>query len=393
VKIFRRALSRLRPFGTLVKVLALLAVFDLGVRGPFFDFSIMPYNVTRFPMLRDRTIGRGFSILFEALDRIPRPDARVVIVGDSTVFATEGLDDRSSLAYLLRSELRHRFPRASVEVVDASQIALYASDAALLINRALEHDDIDVVVYAVTLRALPSEVFGFKPTHISSELGPTDLARLTAAGGAPWMLQTVSGPELLNGLVYSTWKTYAYRAELKNYFWGRAVRPAIARWPAVVQAIRPGPLYPPMDIAPPPADIPRRVYPWSRDRYRFPNDNTEALETIGRVCQSYAPGRCFLYAGPLNPLARGDYVEPGLYEEFMAQLRVIVGRYSLGWRDYTTTMNVGDFRHPMFHERYDAIHLNVAGGRKLASRIADAVQDQVAAAIRKHRTIAFAPRR
>jgi hypothetical protein len=380
VKLFRRALSLLRPFGTLVKVLALLVVFDLGVRGPFFDLSIMPYNVLQYSMLRDRTIGRGFSILFEALDRIRRPEARVVIVGDSTVYATDQLDDRLCIAALLRDELQRRFRRADIDVVDASQIALYATDAALVINRALEHD-VDVVVYAVTLRAVPSKIIGFKPTHISSEVSPTDLVRLAETGSAPWLLRAVNGPDLLNGLVYSAWKTYAYRAELKHYFWGRFVHPAITPWPALADALRPGPLYPEMGFV---VHFPVK-YMWERADYQFPNPNSEALETIGRVCGRYAPGRCFLYSGPVNPLGHGALAEPGLYREYLAMLRVIIGRYGLHWRDFTDAMNAPDFRKPMYKEPFDAIHMNTSGGRKLATAIADAVQDQVAAAIRKHR--------
>ena len=372
--------SRVRPFATFVKVIVVLAAIDCVVRGPFFDQSIMPYHFTPFAIVRERTGGQAFSILFEGVKRLPRPDVRVAIVGDSTVFASEKVDDLTAPAYFLGRELSRRFPGARIDVVDCSQIGLYAADAALVINRALQLD-IDVLVYAVTLRALPSGPVARWTTHISSELGLTDLARLTTAGGGRWLLDTFEAPQLLDGLVYSGWATYAYRAHLKHFVWNQALQPALAHWPRLAEALKPAPLYAKTAVAPPQKRP--RGYAWTRDDYGFPNSNSVALEVIGRLCQRYGPGKCFIYAGPVNPLAHDGQVEPGLYEEYMERLRVMVERHGLGWYDYTNAMTPADFVKPKFGQPYDAIHLNVAGASKFADGLASALQDQVAAVLRE----------
>ena len=101
------------------------------------------------------------------------------------------------------------------------------------------------------------------------------------------------------------------------------------------------------------------------------------MELIGKLCRRYRPGRCVMYASPINPLGREQLAEAGLYEEYLAKVRAVAQRYGLIWRDYTDALAASEFVTPMFGGSRDAIHPNERGRRTLARLLAVPVADAV----------------
>jgi len=360
------------PVATLLKVLVVLAAVDWWVRGPFVDSFVAPRYVKPFAILHDRTSGRDLSIFFGALAQRPA-GVRIGFVGDSTMNAADGLDT-TTIPYLLGDQLRTRLERADLEAIDASEIGLYGGDALLFVDKLLGNG-VDVVVYGLSLRALPRQPATQYVSRIGDELSPADLRRLVNVGGSTWLMENLTAEQVLTGVVRSGWATYAYRSSLRSWVWERAAQPIARHWPALQAALQPAPLQQQAAVAP---RLPKaQAYEWSRADYAGPNSNWTALELLGRLCRRYAPGRCVLYAGPVNPLGREPLAEPGLYEEYLAFLRIVAGRYGLIWRDYSDTMTPADFRPPKYGGLRDPIHLNEAGRAKLAQLLVEPVAEAV----------------
>lgn len=359
------------PIATVVKVLLVLLAVDLVVRGPFLDSQVGPTAARSQQLLRDRTRAQAWSRIFTTLERAPRADVRIGLFGDSTVYQTSRPGDVYSIAFLLRRALQQRFPTRTIQVVDCSQIGLYASDTALLLNRALGHD-IDLFVYGVTLRSLPRDPPTMWATTLGSEIGARELARLLAVGAGGWLLDTFPLEDLAAGLVHGGWTTYAYRLELRTRIWEEIVAPAVAPWPALATALAPAPLY-----SRPPPEQPRTLasYRWTREAYGPPNHNWQALDVVGRLCERYGSERCLLYSGPLNPDASEWFVPPDLYEDYRTRLRALAKRYDLDLRDFTKLMPAMSFRARKGGP--DAIHLNVGGGTLLAQWLAAGLEERV----------------
>lgn len=367
-----------RTFATLLKVVAVLSVIDWWVRGPFFANFILSHYVRPFAILRERTSGQNLSILVDAIKRLPQSSIRVAFLGDSTMKALDG-GDQAILPYFVSEQLRNRFPGARLEVVDCSEIGLYGGDAALLTSRILGAG-IDVVVYGVVLRALPRHPETRWVTHVSSEMGLADLGRLIAVGGSPWLVRNLSSDQVIGGLVHSSWDTYAYRSSLRWYLWEAELLPILAphTWPQHV-------ILPPVPVQPETATPPARdanAVMWPRGAYGPPNANWEAVELFARLCERYLPGGCVLFTGPVNPVGRDRIVERGLYDEYLAFLRVVVGRSGLIWRDYTDALGAEDFLPPKLGRR-DPIHMNAGGRLKLSKLLIDPVAEAVAT-VRRH---------
>lgn len=364
-------LRHLRAFGTVLAVLACLAVIDLIVAGPFYAHVIAPEYVTPHLVLADRTAGQNLVIFTEALERMPRSTPQVALVGDSTMNAMAPAV--SEIPYLLGVETRKTLRGETIRPVQAGIVGLCAGDAALLTSKLIGSGTA-VIVYGITLRAFPAEQSRFA-TRLKSQLGPDDLWRLTAVGGLPWLHANAGADRLVAGLVESTWKTYAYRTNLRRWAWERGLQQFVPAGSWLAKVIEP-----PAATANP-AVAPRtgrgEKFEWTRANYGEPNANWDAIELYGRLCQRYAPGRCVLYAGPVNPVGRAALAEPGLYDEYLARLRVLAGRYGLIWRDYTNALGPGEFRKPMFGGWRDPIHPNEQGRAKLARLLAEPVADAV----------------
>jgi hypothetical protein len=86
----------------------------------------------------------------------------------------------------------------------------------------------------------------------------------------------------------------------------------------------------------------------------------------------------------VNPFGRDRTAEPGLYEDYLAHVRIIVGRYGLIFRDYTDTMSRADFRKPKYGGQRDSIHLNEAGRAALANLLVGPVAQAMQQAIDEH---------
>ncbi len=364
---------------TAVKVLAVLVVIELVVRGPFFERRIMMEHETRFDIVRERTSGQAWSVLFDTLARLPRPPVRIGVVGDSTAFSTAGIDERTSIAWLLRDELHRRLHDAAIEVIDCSQVGLYATDAAMIVNALLGRGT-DIIVYGVTMRALPYARMERYADHIRSEQSVADLVRLARSGGTGWLLRTMTPSQIADGIAYSTWRTYAYRGQLKQYVWESFVRPVLATaYPTdVINVLAPAPVYTPLQTLPGKGASAR--YQWTRAEFGRTSENWNALEAIGGLCDRERPARCVWYGGPVNPLSRNtDLAEPGLYDEYLARAEAIAGRHRVLWRDLSDVLAPDQFRAPMFKESVERIHPNPDGGKVIASRLADILAPLIAA--------------
>jgi len=345
----------------LTKIALLLLIIDWWVGGRFFDVYVLPRYVTPFLLLRDRTGGQNPMMLFDALHRVPRRGLRVAFLGDSTMNALDGLDD-TTIPYLTGQALRAQ--QAEIDAVDCSEIGLYAGDAALMVDKLVGARDVDVIVYGAALRAFPRAPFTRWVSRISEGMNVDDLWRIVRVGGGEWLRRSLSAEQVLTGVVRTHWATYAYRTPLRNALWERRLRPLVAGWPQLEQLLRPLPVVETPALAPRAASA--GPYEWPRDEYGPPSGNWQALEVMGQLCARYAPGRCVFYAGPVNPVGRDHLVEPELYEEYLAHLRVVVGRYGIIWRDLTDSMTGSDFRPPKYGGLRDPIHMNEQGRAKLA---------------------------
>jgi hypothetical protein len=361
-------------------VLIALVVFDLEVRGKFFDSYVMPRYVASGLLPRERTNGHVWRTIFDGLARIPRPKVRMGVVGDSTVHDTGVLGDDKAPVYFMAQALQRRLPNVTVGGVDVSEIGLYANDAALVVNKLIAAD-VDVIVYGLTLRALPAISNAHWSTNLGYELSPLEMLRVTSVGGGAWLWDSISGAQVLGSAIQSVWAAYGYRAILKRFVWERAVAPKLQPWPAVMEATRPDP------FAPPKIGVPKDLLPgkvdWSRAGFAIPNSNWDAIEIIASLCERYAPERCLIYSGPINPDGRDRLADPGLYEEYLARLRGVMERHGVRFHDFSDALAATDFRKPMFPRPGEAaprdpIHLNPDGGAKLGDVVAEAVAALVA---------------
>ena len=362
--------ARARPFANVVKVLVVLAAADWCVRTTFFDQYIVPRFVRGHPLLREGSGGGKLSILFDAMRRSEPGRIRIAFLGDSTMKAMPGADE-TVVPYLVREELRKRFGQSRIDAVDASVIGLYASDG-LLITDKLLGAGADVIVYGLLPRALPHHPVAVWTTRVSSELGPSDLGRLLVIGGGGWLARNFEAEQLIVGILGAGWKTYTYRTLLKRCVSDTLVQ----QWPPLAALTKPLPAPPqPWSFKP---ETPRQ-YVWTYDECGPPNPNWEALELLGRLCGRYAPRRCLIFSGPLNPARRDDLCEPRLYAEYLARLQHLADQYGLVFRDYSEGMTPADFVVPPAPTKPDPMHLNAGGRAKLAAKLVDPIAAIVAA--------------
>ena len=289
--------------------------------------------------------------------------------------------DSTLIPYLVGEGLRRRFQRNDIEAIDSSEVGLYTSDGALFVDKLLGRG-VDVIVYGLTLRALPLQPVARYVSRIGDEMSLGDLVRMARIGGAPWLVDNLGAEHVITGVVRTNWATYAYRSSLRRFIWESTLEPVAPSWPALERMFK----LPAHDwqVLVAPRQVGKSPYEWTREAYGIPNPNWEALDLIGRMCQRYAPGRCVLYAGPVNPFGRDRTAEPGLYEDYLAHVRIIVGRYGLIFRDYTDTMSRADFRKPKYGGQRDSIHLNEAGRAALANLLVGPVAQAMQQAIDEH---------
>ena len=364
----RGALGRLRALAIVVKVVVALLAVEWWVRGPFFDSYVMPRFAGNHVFVRERSGGRQPSILFDVVEKLPRRGVRVAFLGDSAMVAF-GSRDETAVPFLVRERLRRRLGRFDIDAVDASVIGLYASDGAIFVSKLLGAK-VDVIVYGVLLRAFAQNVNTKWVTGISSEMGPQDLMRMTAAGGFPWLVRNVGLENIVAGVVHTTWATYAYRTAI-----GDTLTTMVPQLGIVLH-------HEPMERQPAVAPRPMAkagALNMAREQFGYPSAHWEAFELLGCLCGQYAPGRCVVFSSPINPEGREEVIEPGLYEEFRERMRVMAGRSGMVWRDYTDALTPADFIPPTFPgQKRDAIHMNGGGRVKLAKLLTEPVGEIVA---------------
>jgi hypothetical protein len=358
----------------IAKVALVLLAIDYCVEGAFFRTFILPLYVSPHLLLRDRSGGQNLNILFDTLERTPGHRARVALIGDSTMNAADGLDN-TTIPYLLGENLRQHMQRQDIETVDCSEIGQYAGDAVLFLAKLLPHQA-DVVVYGVSLRALPRAPDTRWVSRINEALDVDDFWRIVDVGGASWLRRMMTAEQVLTGLVRSHWSTYAYRGQLRKALSEQVLQPILGRVPIVGRLLRTAQLPDAQASAPRPPTF--NALEWPTVEYAPPSANWEALDVFGQLCATYAAKRCVVYAGPINPLERDRLVEPTLYAEYMARLRIMVGRYGLIWRDYTDAMTAADFRTPKYGGSRDPIHMNEQGRAKLAKLLLEPVEEVLA---------------
>ena len=361
-----------RPLALVAKVLLLLAAVECCVRTIFFNYYIVPHFVRRFSLLRERSGGANLSILFDVMHGAEPDRIRIAFLGDSTMVAIPGADE-TVVPYLVREELRKRFGQSRIDAVDASVIGLYASDGLLIADKLLGAGA-DVIVYGLLPRALPRHPVAVWTTRVSSELGPSDLSRLLVIGGGGWLARNFEAEQLIVGILGAGWKTYAYRSALKRCVSDTLVQ----RLPPLAVLTEPPP-YPPQLWSF--KSEPPEQFAWTYAEYGPPNPNWEALELLGRLCARYAPRRCLIFSGPLNPARRDDLCEPRLYAEYLARLQHLADQYGLVFRDYSEGMTPADFVVPAAPTKPDPMHLNAGGRAKLAAKLVDPIAAIVAAEI------------
>ncbi|MBI1816115.1 MAG: YfhO family protein [Deltaproteobacteria bacterium] len=360
------------PLGVALRIVLVLVVLDWWVAGPYFNHYIVPRYVSPFPLLRDRTNGQTLPILFDAIQRTSHDAERVAFVGDSTMNAADA-PDQTVVPYLERQALSEA-RGVLIETIDASELGLFVGDAALFIDKLIG-SDVEVIVYGLSLRAFPRAPHSRWVSRVSTELNVGDLYRLVAVRAGSWIDANLTLEQVMTGLVQSSWATYAYRASLRRDVWEYAIQPTVGPGTALARWLRPAEVeQQPLVAARTSVSGP---YEWTAADYGFPNANWDALDVIGSLCHAYRPGRCVIYAGPVNPFGRDRLAEPGLYEEYIARLRGTADRYGLIWRDYSDAMTPADFRKPKYGGLRDPIHLNEDGRKKLAGLLAAPVADAV----------------
>jgi hypothetical protein len=368
--------ARPSPARTLAKIGLILLLIEGWVRGPFLANFVLLRYADSARRLRDPTVGHNLSIFFDRVTAVPRDKIRIAFLGDSTMAGVD-VGDTDAIPVVAVDSLRQRMGSGDFKAVDGSQIGLYGGDAALFAAKLLGRG-IDVLAYGVCPRAFPSHPEDRWVTRVSSQLGVGEIWRLARAGGTRWLLANLSAEHVLGGLVNANWATYAYRGTLRDALRKQAIAPLVARWgytdiarwvaaDAVAAAQTP--------IAPPPTSPRPKAasYEWTFEGLGYPNANWEALELIGRLCERYLPGRCVIYAVPINPAGWGDVAEPGLYEDYLAHVSMIAGRHGLIFRDFTNALTPEEFLPPNFPRRYDPMHPNRAGRLKFAPMLTDAL--------------------
>jgi hypothetical protein len=270
--------------------------------------------------------------------------------------------------YLVGQGLQRRFGASQIEVIDTSNVGLYAAEGLLFVDKLLGVDA-DIIVYGLLLRAFPRHPAELWTSRVSGELGVGDLERLLAVGAGPWLAQTVGAEQVLGGVVHSEWRTYAYRSSLRSFLSGH-LRPF---WPAMAAVLHAPPTAEEPPVSPRPGGRPQ--FDWTRVDYGSPNPNWDALELLGRLCARYGPRRCMIFSSPINPEGRDRLAEPGFYEEYLGRLQEVSDRYGILYRDCTDGLTPADFV-PGKQGR-DAIHMRDSGRAKLAARLVEPVADLV----------------
>ncbi len=361
----------------LLAVLVVLAAIDLAVRLWFVPGFVHAYYVAGFATLRDRTAGQNFRVLYDALGKRVGSALRVATVGDSTMNSVDAVET-TMIPYQLETELCRAYGAGSFRVIDFSVIGLYATDAALTVNKLMAAD-VDVIVYGVQFRAFPRRTGTFA-TRIGRQQSAADLARCVSAGGSRLLWETANPDDLFAGLVGSVWATYTYHPQLKLWLWG-ALQTQLKSY-----GIASGPaLAPPASAKVSASPIKPRSVDWSSDEYSLDNPNWDGLETIGRLCAQHPQTACVLYAGPVNPIGRDRVTDPGLFEGFLARVQHVAESNQIVWRDYTTAMSGDDFQPPKFGKTRDPIHLNPGGRAKMAALLLDPIEEALAKRARERR--------
>ena len=346
---------------TAVKTALVLVLVESLVRGPFYErYVYVPY-IRPYPVLAERSGGVHVETLVDALAR-RRPTLRIAFIGDSTMKALSSPEDVRVPAFI-QSDLRTRFPGVDLEVVDASVIGLYASDATLLVAKLMPH--VDAVVYGLAMRAFPKERQQSWIRSFSAEMDAPAIARIVRAGGFGWLRGTVPGDDLASGLVSTSWATYGYRVEL----WRAIVDPRTGLLRGLPLP-HPQPT-PELSIVPHPLTD---ELEWAPAEYAPPNHNWEALDVLADLCGTFAAGHCLLYTVPVNPVGRDTLTDPALYRTFLERVAVTAKGGRTTWLDLTDTMTAADFLPPNYavHDR-DPIHLTTGGLAKLGAILADPV--------------------
>lgn len=348
-----------------LKVGACLVLFTA-----WFSWWFVPSLAARYrpasSLFGDRAVGQNVAFLLEMLPPHPPGNALVVfLVGDSTVAAGRRPEE-DQLPWMLRRELRARFPDRQVEVIDFSFAGLYAPDAFLLAAKAFATKP-DLVVYALSPRVVPTA----PATPWATGVG--DLALqwdVVTRIGLRDVLALVPPQSIARTLVLSLWPPVRLRALLG----AGATRTAERLSPRLGALARHIFVQPPVVDFAIPVD-PARDYLASRQIIQLspPTRSTRALDGMIRLCATEK--RCLLYHTPVNPDAI-RYFEPGLLDDFVAYVHARTTGTDVPFVDLRNAAPPDQFtRRP--NGTPDGIHLTPAGYTTFAPQLATRVVDRL----------------
>ncbi len=345
-------------------VLLLLALIEIGVRTVFLPRYIRSRYSTQ-TSLRAWAGGDNLSMLMRALAQ--RPSKKfVAMIGDSTMNTLD--PNEVELPYFTQQELTGRHPDEQFEVIHGGIMGLYATEAALMADRYIG-SGVHTIVWGVQSRAFPIAAPRANVTHIRWQMAADDLWRLYRSGMGDWWLSISTPEQTLSGLVAGSWSTFDVRRQLREILWERLRMRLPQTWAASIDK---------RIFADGVASTGPRQNPLRRYRINWedfgPNPHWGSIEAVAALCGDFLDSRCVLYAGPINPAVHDDYVEPRVQEYFLEQLRQAAQRHGVVVADLSDALTPDEFREPMFPgQRFDPIHPNQAGRRKLAQLLVEPI--------------------
>jgi hypothetical protein len=360
---FPEASQRLRSLARWVWVLLALLVIDVGIRGWFVPGVVEPRYAPMDGMwLLDRTQGRNLTVLLDQVTgwfRNRRAAVRVIIAGDSTVHGE--LRPEDSIPFQLQASLRDALRPARVEVVDFSEVGIYARETLIMAVKALKFHP-DVFICQLTLRDVIDDAWAGRATNVEALVGdPWVLQAL------PWSLVRERYPAslLIASAIESHWALFAYRHEI---------------FEAIVKALPLGRVPEEPPFTPPGRGVDHVL---ASNLYNFPNTNSQSVEAVMQACRRVG-GPCFVYIGPFNPAVNIDTIRD-IVDHFRKMVRTAAESSGVDFEDYWDAFGPTYFRQ-RFDGAPDAIHYNSRGyqqlGRLLARRAVMIVRRQRGEALR-----------
>jgi hypothetical protein len=353
----RRSFQHMRSLARWLGVLIALLIIDMGIREWFVPRIIQTrYAPGDAPFLQDRTSGRNLTILLDQVNawfRNRGAVVRVIIAGDSTVHGELHLEN--SIPFQLQSAMRDALRPLPVDVVDFSEIGIYARETLITAVKALQFHP-DIFICQLTLRDVIDDAWAGRATNIEALVGDPWVLR-----ALPWSLVRERYPasQLIASAIESHWALFAYRREILEFIGTALPFGWVPKERAVI--------------------LPGRGLDnvLSHNLYNFPNTNSRSVEAMMQACHRIGSS-CFVYVGPFNPAVKTDKIRD-LVDRFRKMVRTAAESSGVDFEDYWDALGPDCFRRRV-DGTPDPIHYNARGyqqlGRLLARRAAMIVRGE-----------------